>query len=79
MKVNGGVVTLTANQTYTGGTTTPDFIYAIDKGGGKVELSLLVETKSTDMRMSEEIAANAQEKLFGGIKNVKWRKVVNTE
>ena len=62
--------------TYMGGTTTPDFIYGIDKGNGYVELNLLVETKAKDIRMSEQTATSAQDKLFSGIKNITWRKVV---
>ncbi len=63
--------------TYTGGTTTPDFIYAIDKGGGRVEVNLLIETKASDIRMGEERAIKAQKKLFENIDGVQWRKVVN--
>lgn len=61
--------------TYTGGTTSPDFIYALDKGHGEVELNLLVETKAKDLRMGEERAIKAQEKLFSNIDGVVWRKV----
>lgn len=65
--------------TYTGGTTTPDFIYAIDKGLGKMEVNLLVETKARDIRMGEQAAVESQEKLFENIKNVNWRKVVRVD
>lgn len=60
--------------TYTGGTTTPDFIYALDKGSGKIEVNLLIETKASDMRMGEERAVEAQGRLFANIEGIKWRK-----
>lgn len=63
--------------TYTGGTTTPDFIYAIDKGSGKIEVNLLIETKASDIRMGEERAVQAQRRLFANIESVQWRKVVS--
>jgi len=65
--------------TYTGGTTTPDFIYALDKGSGKIEVNLLIETKASDMRMGEERAVQAQGKLFANIEGVAWRKVVKAD
>ena len=61
--------------TYTGGTTSPDFVYAISQDGGKsVSLHLFVETKSENLRMSDTIAIHAQEKLFKQIPNTVWRK-----
>lgn len=63
--------------TYTGGTTTPDFIYAIDKGSGKIEVNLLIETKANDIRMGEERAVQAQRRLFANVEGVQWRKVIN--
>jgi type III restriction enzyme len=61
--------------TYTGGTTSPDFIYAIKgKDSQAIELHLIVETKSNNPRLSDQIAINAQEKLFSQINpNIKWR------
>lgn len=64
--------------TYTGGTTTPDFIYVVDKGPGKIEVNLLVETKAKDVRMSEQASIDSQEKLFKNMKNVEWRKIVDS-
>ncbi|MDR0542354.1 MAG: type III restriction-modification system endonuclease, partial [Dysgonamonadaceae bacterium] len=61
--------------TYTGGTTSPDFVYAISKDGGiTVSIHLVVETKSDNLRMSDTIAVQSQEKLFKQIPNVVWRK-----
>jgi type III restriction enzyme len=62
--------------TYTGGTTSPDFVYAISRDNGK-SLHLIVETKSDNLRMSDAIAVKAQEKLFKQIPNVEWRKETN--
>ncbi|MDR3110822.1 MAG: hypothetical protein LBU65_14230, partial [Planctomycetaceae bacterium] len=62
--------------TYTGGTTSPDFVYAISRDNGK-SLHLIVETKSDNLRMSDTIAVKAQEKLFKQIPNVEWRMETN--
>lgn len=59
--------------TYTGGTTSPDFVYAIKGDDGKVKLNLLVETKANDMRGGEVIATSAQKKLFADIQGVGWK------
>ncbi|MDR2080574.1 MAG: hypothetical protein LBP54_01625, partial [Campylobacteraceae bacterium] len=59
--------------TYTGGTTSPDFVYAIGNGED-IELHLIVETKSDNPRLSDKVAVDAQQKAFekiGG--NIKWR------
>jgi type III restriction enzyme len=58
--------------TYTGGTTTPDFIYAIEKDGMQ-KLYLLLETKSADMRDAEKRAVLAQEKFLGMLDGVRWQ------
>ena len=59
--------------TYTGGTTTPDFVYCkADSETDKVKLTLLVETKPADMRGAEKRAVNAQEKLFSRMPDVRW-------
>lgn len=63
--------------TYTGGSTTPDFVYATEREG-KVDLTLLVETKAKDMRGSEKRAVAAQERLFRNIKGVKWELVTDS-
>jgi type III restriction enzyme len=49
--------------TYVGGTTTPDFVYAISKAG-ETKLYFIVEAKSDDMRSSEEAAIESQKKAF---------------
>lgn len=59
-----------------GGTTRLDFIFAIEKESGIIEVNLLIETKAGDIRMSEERAIKAQERLFANIDSVRWRKVV---
>jgi type III restriction enzyme len=61
--------------TYTGGTTSPDFVYAIKDENGKVKLNLLIETKAKDTRLGENIALEAQKKLFANIENVKWHMI----
>ena len=59
--------------TYTGGTTSPDFIYAIKQDNSPIQLHLVVETKSDNMRMSDEVAVNSQQKAFEHIENIQWR------
>lgn len=60
--------------TYTGGTTTPDFIFAT-----KNNLFLLIEAKSESIRESELIAINSQKNLFEKFKDVQWSKVTKKE
>ena len=62
--------------TYTGGSTTPDFVYVVQKGNGK-NLYVLLETKAKDMRGTEKRAVEAQGKLFKKVHNVEWR-LINT-
>jgi type III restriction enzyme len=57
--------------TYTGGSTTPDFVYAVENDDNR-NFYLLLETKSKDMRGTEKRAALAQEKLFRNTPNVEW-------
>ena len=57
--------------TYTGGSTTPDFLYAVETNG-KLDITLLVETKASDMRGAEKTAVEAQERLFENIRGVRW-------
>ncbi|MDR0580339.1 MAG: type III restriction-modification system endonuclease [Campylobacteraceae bacterium] len=65
--------------TYTGGTTTPDFIYAIKDGGDKVKINLFVEAKSQNMRDTDKIAVFGQEKFFENIEeNVRWKKITQS-
>jgi type III restriction enzyme len=61
--------------TYTGGTTSPDFVYAIKKKNSEeIELHLIVETKGDNPRLSDEIAVNSQKKAFETIgTNIRWR------
>ncbi len=67
--------------TYTGGTTSPDFVYAIRKPDGDgVELHLIVETKSDNPRLSDTQAVEAQEKFFKSIsKNIVWKMETDAE
>jgi type III restriction enzyme len=55
--------------TYIGGTTTPDFVYAIEKNGN-VKLTLLVEAKDGSLRLEENIAIKSQEQWSKQIKNI---------
>ncbi|MDR3199266.1 MAG: type III restriction-modification system endonuclease [Planctomycetaceae bacterium] len=61
--------------TYTGGTTSPDFVYAVKKNNSNdIELHLIVETKSDNPRLTDIIAVESQKKafeIFGA--NIKWR------
>jgi type III restriction enzyme len=51
--------------TYTGGTTSPDFVYAIQKQGNEnIDLHLIVETKSDNKRESDTKAIEAQRAFF---------------
>jgi type III restriction enzyme len=63
--------------TYTGGTTSPDFVYAIqNKNSNDIELHLIVETKSDNPHLSDEIAVKSQKKAFDKIDenaNIKWK------
>jgi type III restriction enzyme len=65
--------------TYTGGTTSPDFVYTTR--GQKVNdvyLHLVVETKSDNPRLSDNIAVAAQKKAFEYIgSNIKWELVTD--
>lgn len=61
---------------YTGGTTSPDFIYAIqDKKG--VKLHLFVEAKPDDKRTSDTVAVQSQKKLFAHLntQNIQWSEI----
>jgi type III restriction enzyme len=67
--------------TYTGGTTSPDFVYAIrGKNSKEIELHLIVETKSDNPRLTDQIAVKAQEALFSQMgSSIKWRMETNVE
>ncbi|MDR2790076.1 MAG: type III restriction-modification system endonuclease [Campylobacteraceae bacterium] len=59
--------------TYTGGTTSPDFVYAVGDDE-HIKLHLIVETKSDNPRLSDIVAVEAQQKAFekiGG--DIQWR------
>ncbi|MDR2152292.1 MAG: type III restriction-modification system endonuclease [Helicobacteraceae bacterium] len=63
--------------TYTGGATSPDFVYAIGNDE-KIELHLIIEAKSENPRLLEQVAIDAQEKAFRAIGgNIKWRMETN--
>ncbi|HBV42347.1 MAG TPA: type III restriction-modification system endonuclease [Desulfovibrio sp.] len=61
---------------YTGGTTSPDFVYAI-KNNKQVQVGLIVEAKSDNLREKEISAINAQEKYFKQFDKIKWKKVTS--
>jgi type III restriction enzyme len=65
--------------TYTGGTTSPDFVYTTrGQKPNDIYLHLVVETKSENPRLSDNIAVTAQKKAFeyiGG--NIKWELVTD--
>jgi type III restriction enzyme len=65
--------------TYTGGTTSPDFIYAISRDHEKTITSyLIVETKSDNPHLSDNIAIESQEEAFKNFSgNIKWQMVTN--
>ena len=63
---------------YTGGTTSPDFVYAIESDKG-VKLNLLVEVKADNERRSDSIITKSQQEFFKEIKGVEWRKVVKAD
>jgi type III restriction enzyme len=66
--------------TYTGGTTSPDFVYAIrNPQNGATTLYLIVETKSDNPRLSDTIAIEAQRKAFKDIAGIEWRMKTNVE
>ena len=58
--------------TYTGGTTTPDFIYYVENEEAS-NLTLLVETKPESLREPEKVAVGAQEKMFQSMGGVEWK------
>jgi len=51
--------------TYTGGTTSPDFVYSIrKKESNDIALHFVVETKSDNKRESDTIAVATQDRAF---------------
>jgi type III restriction enzyme len=67
--------------TYTGGTTSPDFVYTTcGQEPDDIYLHLVVETKSDNPRLSDNIAVAAQKKAFEYIgSNIKWELVTDVE
>ena len=65
--------------TYTGGTTSPDFVYTIrGQKAEEVNLHLVVEAKSDNPRLSDNIAVTAQKKAFEYIgPNIKWELITD--
>ena len=64
--------------TYIGGTTSPDFIYAIKPHDAtEVRLNLVVEAKSDNQRDSDKFAVSVQERFFSQLKdqNIEWHEV----
>lgn len=60
---------------YTGGTTTPDFVYLV-KNEDSTNIYLLVETKSTNMRLNDIEIVNIQKKFFKNM-NVEYKDATN--
>jgi type III restriction enzyme len=65
--------------TYTGGTTSPDFVYTVHRQKqNDVHLHFVVETKSDNPRLSDNIAVAAQKKAFDYIgPSIKWELVTD--
>ena len=65
--------------TYTGGTTSPDFVYTTrEQKTDDIYLHLVIETKSENPRLSDNIAVAAQKKAFEYIgSNIKWELVTD--
>jgi type III restriction enzyme len=61
--------------TYAGGTTSPDFVFAIrNKETNNVELHLIIETKSENLRQSDETAIKSQKEFFKTISSsIDWK------
>jgi len=65
--------------TYTGSTTSPDFVYAIrNDQTNDITMYFVVETKSDDRRSSEDIAIEAQENVFREIDDkIHWKMITD--
>ena len=62
--------------TYTGGTTSPDFVYAIcGEDPGEISIHFIVETKSDNPRESDKVAVEAQRRFFEqmSVKKIQWK------
>lgn len=62
---------------FTGGTTSPDFIYAI-KNDKNIEIDLFIEAKPENLKESDKIAIDSQ-KIFLNTVRTEWRKVTSAE
>ena len=62
---------------FTGGTTSPDFIYAI-KNDKNIEIDLFIEAKPENLKESDKIAIDSQEIFLNTIK-IEWQKVTSAE
>jgi len=67
--------------TYTGGTTSPDFVYSIrKKESNDIALHFVVETKSDNKRESDTIAVATQDKAFKAIGgNIDYQEYTNAD
>lgn len=64
--------------TYIGGSTTPDFVYAVETDKNHY-LYVLLETKAQDMRGAEKRAVESQERLFATVQNVQWHLITDAD
>ena len=62
---------------FTGGTTSPDFIYAI-KNDKNIEIDLFIEAKPENLKESDKIAIGGQEIFLNTVK-IEWQKVTSAE
>lgn len=62
---------------FTGGTTSPDFIYAI-KNDKNIEIDLFIEAKPENLKGSDKIVINSQKTFLNTVKT-EWRKVTSAE
>jgi type III restriction enzyme len=72
--------------TYTGGTTSPDFVFTVHGQDPKhIKIHLIVEAKSDNLRNSDKIAVATQKKFFELLKKensditIEWRMVTGVE
>lgn len=63
---------------YTGGTTTPDFIYVVERKDEK-NVYLLVETKAENMRLGDQQIVEIHKKFFSVLENhdIEYREATN--
>ena len=63
---------------YTGGTTTPDFIYVVERKDEK-NVYLLVETKAENMRLGDQQIVEIHKKFFSVLENhdIEYREAMN--